>query len=120
MKVIIAGSRSITDENEVVQAIVDSGFMITEVVSGGARGVDRIGEKWAQMMGIPVTRFIPDWEHLGKSAGHTRNHDMAVYVGSQGGLILVWDGMSSGSKNMLQHATTYELRIHQHVPNLLF
>jgi uncharacterized protein YaaQ len=39
MKVIIAGSRNITDYQQVVQVVRDSGFRITEVVSGGARGV---------------------------------------------------------------------------------
>lgn len=115
MKVIIAGSRTITDENEVVQAIVDSGFMITEVISGGARGVDQIGEKWATMMDIPITKFIPDWERLGKRAGHVRNNDMALYAAPSGGLILVWDGKSRGSANMLQNAATYGLRVHERV-----
>lgn len=120
MNVIIAGSRTINDENVVVQAIVDSGWQIRQVVSGGARGVDQIGEKWANFMGIPVIRFIPEWDRLGNAAGHIRNHDMAVYVGSQGGLILVWDGVSRGSKGMLREAQKYGLHIHEKVVNYLF
>lgn len=44
MKVIIAGSRTLHSYDLVVRAVKDSGLQITEVVSGGARGVDRLGE----------------------------------------------------------------------------
>ena len=51
MKLIIAGSRSITDKN-IVQKVFNRSILkledITEVVSGGAIGVDRLGEKWAK------------------------------------------------------------------------
>ena len=47
MKVIIAGSRDITDYSLVCRAISESKFDITEVISGTARGVDTLGEKWA-------------------------------------------------------------------------
>ena len=43
MKVIIAGSRNFTDYKVLQDAIKNSGFKITEVVSGGAKGVDSLG-----------------------------------------------------------------------------
>ena len=43
MKTIIAGSRSITDIQLLYDAIRESGFQITEVVCGEARGADRLG-----------------------------------------------------------------------------
>lgn len=46
MRTIIAGSRSITDYALIQKAVSESGFEITEVVSGGAIGVDRLGERW--------------------------------------------------------------------------
>lgn len=99
MRVIIAGSRGIENPWTVEQAIRHSGFQITEVVSGGAKGVDRIGESWAAFTNVPCTQFIPDWKKLGKSAGFIRNLAMAEYADA---LIAVWDGESPGTKHMIE------------------
>lgn len=48
MRCIIAGSRDIHDYALLEKAIRDSGFAITEVVSGTQRGVDRMGERWSR------------------------------------------------------------------------
>ena len=53
MRVIIAGSRSMTAAEEVATAIAHSGFAITEVISRGARGVDTLGGAWARTHKIP-------------------------------------------------------------------
>lgn len=101
MKVIIAGTRTITDRSMVEQAIRDSNFLITEVVCGSAPGVDTIGFDWAWENGIPVKSFPADWRKHGKAAGPIRNKAMSEYADA---LILVWDGKSRGSENMLLHA----------------
>ena len=44
MKTIIAGSRTVSDYQTIEQAIRQSGFTITEVISGGAKGVDALAE----------------------------------------------------------------------------
>jgi hypothetical protein len=80
VRVIVAGSRRYWDYDELSAGIEMSGFEITEVVSGGARGADELGERWAKERGIPVTRFEADWDGLGKRAGHVRNGDMAAYA----------------------------------------
>ncbi len=98
MKVIVAGSRTVCDYTLVARAIETSGFVITEVVSGGAGGPDTLGEHWAAEHSITVARFIPDWGRLGKRAGPLRNHEMAVYADA---LIAIWDGQSRGTKNMI-------------------
>lgn len=54
MKTIIAGSRDIDDYNAIKTAITNSGYVVTEVVSGRAKGVDKLGEKWATDNNIPV------------------------------------------------------------------
>jgi hypothetical protein len=102
VKVIIAGSRGIDDYPTVLRAIVAADFDITEVVSGGARGVDRLGEKYAALQGLPVKRFIPDWANDGKRAGFDRNREMAHYADA---LIAVWDGQSRGTRHMIEVAT---------------
>lgn len=99
-KVIIAGSRSIVEESIVAQALAESKFNPALIVSGGARGVDRLGEDVALKLGLPVRRFIPDWDGLGKKAGMVRNADMGNYADA---LVACWDNVSSGTKGMIDH-----------------
>lgn len=100
MKVIVAGSREGFVARNVFEAIEESKFNITEVVSGGARGVDRDGEYYAKLNNIPIKQFIPDWDGLGKSAGHQRNRAMGDYADA---LVAVWDGKSPGTKGMIEY-----------------
>jgi hypothetical protein len=109
MKVIIAGSRGITDEQTIFNAIKNSGFEITEVVSGGAIGVDKFGEKYANRYDIPLKVFLPDWEKKKSAAGIIRNAEMARYADA---LIAVWDGESKGTKNMIEVAERKGLKVY--------
>ncbi len=103
MKVIIAGSRSITDAEIVHKAIVDSRFTISELVCGYARGVDMIGLRWTNATGTPYKVFPAMWfdKDGGRNmqAGFERNVRMADYADA---LIAVWDGFSGGTKHMMQ------------------
>lgn len=108
MKIIIAGSRSITSMEHVVRAIELSGFKITEVVSGGAKGVDQLGEAWASINDIPIKPFKADWTRHGRQAGILRNIQMAKYAD---GLIAVWDGVSAGTHHMVREAISNKLDI---------
>ena len=108
MKVIIAGSRGITDEQQIFSAIKASEFEITEVVSGGADGVDKFGEKYANRYDIPLKIFLPDWKKKKASAGIIRNSEMAKYAEA---LIAVWDGKSRGTKNMIETASKKGLKV---------
>lgn len=108
MKTIIAGTRTITDYDIVCRAVSASGFDITEVVSGTARGVDRLGERWAREHDLPVEEFPADWERYGRRAGPRRNSRMAVCADA---LVAVWDGESRGTKNMIDHAKHYGLEV---------
>lgn len=110
MKTIIAGSRGITDPEIVVEAIESSSFKVTEVVSGCARGVDELGECWAEAVGVPIKQFKPNWD-LGKVAGLIRNAQMAEYAEA---LIAIWDGKSKGTQNMIKEARKRDLKIHVH------
>jgi hypothetical protein len=123
LKVIIAGSRSITNQDLVFRAIRNSGFEITEVVCGEAAGVDHLGKVWAEMMGIPAKSFPADWDDLkapgavirktkwGKSynamAGPARNQKMADYADA---LICV-HGNTSGSLDMIRWAKAKGLKV---------
>lgn len=109
MKTIIAGSRTITDYDLVVQAVKESGFTITEVVCGLAKGPDTLGEQYAIENNIPIAYFPADWSGNGRAAGPIRNEQMGNY--SQA-LICVWDGKSRGSKHMIDYAKKKNLLVY--------
>lgn len=100
MKVIIAGSRGITDWDTVCYAIRDSKFAITEVVSGMAKGVDTLAIEWGHSLFIDVKCFPADWRKYGNSAGIHRNIEMGNYADA---LIAIWDGESKGTKHMISY-----------------
>lgn len=112
MKTIIAGSRDIKNYALVMQAIKNSAFDITEVVCGGAQGVDLFGERYALENRIPVQYFEiekNDWAKYGRGAGPLRNEKMAKYADA---LIAVWNGHSNGTRNMITLAKKYNLKIY--------
>lgn len=110
MRVIIAGSRSITDYRIIEKAIETSGLMydITEIISGGARGVDSLGEIYANEHDILIRRFLANWNKYGKRAGYVRNQEMAMYGDA---LIAIWDGKSKGTSHMIDIAEEMGLHV---------
>lgn len=98
MKVVIAGSRSITDYSVVKYAIELSGFDITTVVSGTAKGVDKLGEKFAEDNNLNIIRFPANWSKFGRAAGFYRNWDMAEFCDAG---IIIWDQESKGTLQMI-------------------
>ena len=101
MKLIIAGSRSITDFNVVVKAfeISCAGSKATEIVSGAAHGADKLGEQLARSLKLPIKRFPADWIKHGKAAGPIRNREMSEYADA---LLALYDGVSRGTADMIQ------------------
>lgn len=109
MKVIIAGGREINDYDLLLQAVLNAGFDITAVVSGGARGVDAMGERFAEEAGLQLFKFPADWDKHGRAAGPIRNRVMAEFGDA---LIAIWDGKSRGTKNMIDQARERGLKVH--------
>lgn len=99
MKCIIAGSREITSYNLLVEAFTLCPFSdnIKEIVSGCAKGVDTLGERFAEDNDITLSKFPADWKTLGKKAGIVRNCQMGDYSDC---LIALWTG-SNGTKHMI-------------------
>lgn len=111
MKTIIAGSRDLASVDLVEEAFCLSDIYVSEVVSGGCRGVDMAGEQWATLQGIPIKRFPADWKTHGRAAGPMRNRQMAKYADA---LIAIWDGKSKGTKNMIEEAHKAGLVVYVH------
>ncbi len=114
MRVIIAGSRSINDYPLLERTIKRSGFDVTEVVSGGAYGVDHLGERYAFENNLPLHTFTAEWDKYGKSAGYRRNIQMSENADA---LIALWDGNSKGTRHMID--TAYEKGLKVYVVRLV-
>lgn len=112
MKTIVAGSRTITDKKLVFDIIKSSNIQITELVCGMALGVDWIGKLYAEENNIEWRAFLPDWNQKCMGAGPFRNSEMAEYAEA---LILVWDGTSKGSADMLAKAKKKGLLIEEYI-----
>lgn len=110
MKVIIAGGREFSDYDKLCVSCdkILSNQTEIEIVSGTARGADKLGEKYANERGYPIKQFPADWNLFGKSAGYKRNAQMADYADA---LIVFWDGKSKGTKHMIDLAKKVGLNI---------
>lgn len=115
MKLIIAGSRTIRDPLAVERAVATAlaiwerpGDAVELVVSGGAAGVDELGERWAAARGIPIRRFEARWEVHGRAAGPIRNREMAAFADA---LVAVWDGESPGTADMIEAMRARDRRV---------
>lgn len=116
MKVIIAGLRGFNDydlfKNELEKLIHNNAIDISEIVSGGASGVDEMAERYADEKMIPIKVFYADWKKYGRGAGPVRNKEMAEYVGEKGALIAFWDYKSKGTGSMIKIAKKNNMYIY--------
>ena len=108
MRTIIAGSRNCNHYDDLLRAIDAINWKPTTVISGTARGVDQMGERWATEQGLPIERFPADWDTYGKSAGYRRNAEMAKNADA---LIAFWDGKSRGTMHMIDYAKEMGLKV---------
>ena len=99
-KIIVAGSRNFNNYILLSEKLCKYKDEIKEIVCGEAKGADTLGKNWAIQHNIPVKSFPADWQQYGSAAGYIRNHQMGDYAD---GLIAFWDGMSSGTKDMIDY-----------------
>jgi hypothetical protein len=131
MKVIIAGDRYCTNYKILERAIKESNFSISEVISGGARGSDTLGECFARNNNIPYKVFHADWDNIQQkqavvktrinpwnkkeeqynaNAGFVRNEQMAKYADAL--IALQPNGNTNGTQHMIKMAKKYNLSIY--------
>ena len=82
MKVAVIGSRSLIIQN--LEKYLPQG--VTEVVSGGAKGIDTCAREYAHQAGLKLTEFLPDYQRYGRSAPESGNHP----IRRRGDCLLGW------------------------------
>ena len=90
MKLAIIGSRGIVDAK--IERFLPEG--VTEIVSGGAKGIDRLAADYARANGISLTEFLPNYARYGRAAPLRRNEKIADYADAA---LIFWDGSSKGT-----------------------
>ena len=101
-KVIIAGGRDFNNY-ELLKAKCDYYLSNLDkadvvIVSGAARGADKLGEQYAKERGYKIDSHRADWDKYGKSAGYRRNKEMVDIASAA---ICFWDGKSKGTKHTI-------------------
>lgn len=106
IKLAIVGSRTFDDQSifDKVMSKLEEKYEIETIVSGGAKGADSFGEKWADSHDINKQIFYPDWERYGKRAGFLRNIDI---IKNCDVCVAFWDGKSHGTKHDIDLCDEY-------------
>ena len=91
MKVAVIGSRGLTVSNIEDYLPEDT----TEIVSGGAKGVDASARNYALAHGIKLTEFLPEYTKFRRNAPYKRSAAIVEYSDL---VIAFWDGQSKGTK----------------------
>ena len=104
MKVAIIGSRAIN--------IIDLNKYLpdgtSEIISGGAKGVDSCAKLYAKQIGIPYTEYLPQYEKYGRSAPLRRNDKI---IDAADMVLAFWDGKSRGTKYVIDKCNYFKKAI---------
>lgn len=95
MKIAIVGSRGLCVED--IGKYLPCG--ITEIISGGARGIDTQAREYARANGIRLTEILPEYEKYGRAAPLRRNLRI---IDSADEVLALWDGHSSGTRYVIE------------------
>ena len=109
-RVVVSGCRDFNDYNtakKFIDACISNIRKENEIVfvSGGCRGADMLGERYAKENGMAIERYPADWDTYGKAAGPMRNRQMAEVADY---VIYFWDGHSRGTKTMIEYANEFQ------------
>ncbi len=96
MKIAVIGSRSLVVKN--LGKYLPDG--VTEIVSGGARGIDACAKKYALENKLKLKEFLPQYDKFGRRAPLLRNLEIIEYADE---VIAFWDGCSRGTKFVIDN-----------------
>ena len=94
MRLAVVGSRKLN------QMVIDDYLPegVTEIVSGGASGVNTLAKDYANRKGIKITEFLPKYNLYGRAVPIKRNEEIAQYA-DEG--VALWDGKSRGTQHTI-------------------
>ena len=95
MNVAIVGGCDFDDYEQFKSCIDGEKIKFKSIISGGARGVDTLAERYAKEIGVPVKIYWPDWTKHGKAAGPIRNRQI---IENADCVIAFWDEKSPGTR----------------------
>lgn len=110
LRFVIAGSRHFNDykrlknELDIIFRFYNVKAEIT-IISGGCRGADALGERYARENGIPLEIFEAEWDKYGRAAGPIRNEKMVEYSSA---VICFWDNKSRGTFSLIKLANKHK------------
>ncbi len=104
MKIAVIGSRNLNVNNLEKYLPLET----TEIVSGGARGIDSCARRYAVENGLKLTEFLPQYDKYGKSAPLIRNIQIIDYSDM---VIAFWDGSSRGTKFVIDKCRSKKKKI---------
>ena len=109
MKVAVVGSRNLRID-DLGKYLPDG---VTEIVSGGARGVDTSAREYALTHNIKLTEFLPEYDQYGRSAPLRRNITIIEYADL---VLAFWDGSSRGTKYVIDNCKRLGISVKVFVP----
>ncbi len=108
MKVAVIGSRGLWVES--LGDYLPPG--VTEIVSGGAKGIDTCAREYAREHGVKLTEFLPDYPRYGRGAPLKRNMEIIAYADQ---VLAFWDGNSPGTKYVIDQCNKYKKKVTVHL-----
>lgn len=109
MKVAVIGSRGLHVDH--LEDYLPKG--VTEIVSGGARGIDACAKDYALRHGLKLTEFLPEYEKYGRGAPLRRNITIIEYADF---VLAFWDGKSRGTKYVIDNCKKRNIPVAMYQP----
>lgn len=85
---------------------------VTEIVSGGAKGIDTCAGEYAREHGLKLTEFLPDYRRYGRAAPLVRNREIVAYADQ---VLAFWDGKSPGTKYVIDQCKKQKKTVTVHL-----
>ena len=102
MKTAIIGSRDFQNFEDLVECLGNHQAPIIQIVSGGAKGADKLAERCAKERNLPTEIYLTDYnKKYGKSAPLKRNIQI---IEASERLIAFWDGKSTRTAYTIREA----------------
>ena len=108
MKVAVIGSRGLI-VNDLGKYLPEN---TTEIVSGGAKGIDTCARDYALSHDLKLTEFLPEYSRYGRGAPLKRNLQIIEYADV---VIAFWDRQSKGTKNVIENCKKLNVKVDVHI-----